>query len=291
VLLTVTVLVFLIIHAIPGDPAVIAAGLEADGATIERIRSELGLDQPLPVQFARFVERTARGDLGRSIRTGAPVGGEIADRLPHTVLLAGGAMALALVVGLLAGTVAAVTRRRWVDRLVMAVTLLAVSTPSYWLALMLIFVVALQWALLPSIGAGTPAHYVMPMLALGLRAAGEVARMTRAALLETLQQEYLRAAAARGTSRLRQIARHAMRNAALPVTSLAGLRMGGLLAGTVLVESVFAIPGVGRLMVDAVIARDFPVIQGGVLVVAALVVTANAAADLLVSMLDPRVRA
>jgi ABC-type dipeptide/oligopeptide/nickel transport system permease component len=131
----------------------------------------------------------------------------------------------------------------------------------------------------------------MPMLALGLRAAGEVARMTRAALLETLQQEYLRAAAARGTSRLRQIARHAMRNAALPVTSLAGLRMGGLLAGTVLVESVFAIPGVGRLMVDAVIARDFPVIQGGVLVVAALVVTANAAADLLVSMLDPRVRA
>ncbi|MEW6322416.1 MAG: ABC transporter permease [Acidobacteriota bacterium] len=291
VLAAISVIVFLIVHAIPGDPAVIAAGLEASPDTVARIRQELGLDRPLHVQFVSFVTRAVQGDLGVSIRTGVPVAREIAERLPHTAALAFGGVLLAVVLGLSAGTWAAVTRRRWVDRAVMAVTLVAVSTPSYWLALMLMLVFSLHLALLPSIGVGTPAHYVLPVTALGLQSAGLIARMTRASLLDTLDQEYVRAARARGASRARLIARHALRNALLPVTSLVGLRIGGLLAGTVLVESVFAIPGVGRMMVDAVIARDFPMVQGGVLVVATLYVVVNALTDVASALADPRVRA
>jgi ABC-type dipeptide/oligopeptide/nickel transport system permease component len=291
VLFGISVLVFLIVHAIPGDPAVIAAGLEASPETVERIRRDLGLDQPLPTQFARFVSHALAGDLGTSIRTGAPVATEIRERLPHTVALTLGGIVLATLLGMAAGIAAAVARRRWVDRMVMALTLVAVSTPSYWLALMGMLVFALQLALLPSIGVGSPLHYVLPIAVLGLQSGGQVARITRAAMMETLHQEYVRAAEARGTARWRVVTRHAMANAMLPVVTLIGLRIGGLLAGTVLVESVFAIPGVGRMMVDAVIARDFPMVQGGVLMVAALIVTVNVLTDLVGAGLDPRVRA
>ncbi len=291
VLFGISVLVFLIVHAIPGDPAVIAAGLEASPETVERIRRDLGLDQPLPTQFVRFVSRALAGDLGTSIRTGAPVVTEIRERLPHTVILTLGGIGLAILFGMAAGIAAAVARRRWVDRVVMAVTLVAVSTPSYWLALMGMLVFALHLALVPSIGVGTPLHYLLPIVVLGLQSGGQVARISRAAMVETLHQEYVRAAEARGAGRWRVIARHALANATLPVVTLIGLRVGGLLAGTVLVESVFAIPGVGRMMVDAVIARDFPMVQGGVLVVATLIVTVNVLTDLVGAGLDPRVRA
>lgn len=291
VLFGISVLVFLIVHAIPGDPAVIAAGLESSPETVERIRRDLGLDQPLPTQFIRFLARTATGDLGTSIRTGAPVLSEIRDRLPHTLILTAGGIVLATLVGLAAGIAAAVARRRTLDRAVMAVTLLAVSTPSYWLALMGMLVFALRLAWLPSIGVGTPLHYVLPVVVLGLQSGGQVARITRAATRDTLHQLYVRAAEARGAPRRRVIVRHALANAMLPVTTLIGLRIGGLLAGTVLVESVFAIPGVGRMMVDAVVARDFPMVQGGVLVVAALIVVVNVLTDVTVAVLDPRVRA
>ena len=173
----------------------------------------------------------------------------------------------------------------------MACTLVSVSTPSYWLALMGMLVFALQLALVPSIGVGSPLHYALPVAVLGLQSAGQVARITRAAVRETLQHEYVRAAEARGVSWWGAVRRHALTNAMLPVTTLIGLRVGGLLAGTVLVESVFAIPGVGRMMVDAVIARDFPMVQGGVLVVATLIVVVNVLTDMLSAALDPRVRA
>ncbi|MDH4063884.1 MAG: ABC transporter permease [Acidobacteriota bacterium] len=290
VLFGISVLVFLIVHAIPGDPAVIAAGLESSPETVERIRHDLGLDQPLPTQFVRFLSHAAAGDLGTSIRTGAPVLREIRERLPHTLILTLGGIVLATLVGLAAGILAAVARRRMLDRLVMAATLVAVSTPSYWLALMGMLVFALQLGWLPSIGVGTPLHYVLPVLALGLQSGGQIARITRAATRDTLHQPYVRAAKARGAGRVRIIVRHALANAMLPVTTLIGLRIGGLLAGTVLVESVFAIPGVGRMMVDAVVARDFPMVQGGVLVVATLIVVVNVTTDLVVATLDPRVR-
>jgi len=291
VLAGISVLVFLIVHAIPGDPAVIAAGMEAGPDTVERIRHDLGLDRPLPEQFARFVAGALSGDLGTSIRTGVPVVDEIRERLPHTLVLTAGGVGLAALLGLFAGIGAAVTRRPWLDRMVMAVTLVSVSTPSFWLALMGMLVFALQLGLVPSIGVGSPLHYVLPIAVLGLQSAGQVARITRAALGETLEREYVRAAEARGVGWWGAVRRHALANAMLPVTTLIGLRVGGLLAGTVLVESVFAIPGVGRMMVDAVIARDFPMIQGGVLVVATLVVLVNLLTDLLSAALDPRVRA
>jgi ABC-type dipeptide/oligopeptide/nickel transport system permease component len=291
VLAGISVLVFLIVHAIPGDPAVIAAGLEASPETVERIRRDLGLDRPLPVQFASFVLRAVQGDFGVSIRTGLPVGHEIADRLPVTLLLALAGVLVATITGLVAGLVGAVFRNRWIDHVVMGVTLVAVSTPSYWLALMLMLAFSLQLGLLPSIGIGTPAHFVLPIATLGLQAAGLVGRMTRATMLDVLQEDYVRTARANGVPETRVIWRHALPNALVPISAIIGLRFGGLLAGTVLVESVFAIPGVGRMMVDAVLARDFPMVQGGVLVVATLYVLVNAATDALAGVLDPRVRA
>jgi ABC-type dipeptide/oligopeptide/nickel transport system permease component len=291
VLAAISLLVFSIVHVIPGDPAVIAAGLEASPATVERIRRDLGLDRPLPVQYGRFVVRALRGDLGMSIRTGVPVGREVLDRLPHTAILAAGGVALAVGLGLVAGLGAALSRRVLVDRLLTAGSLLAASTPSYWLALMLMLVFSVTLGWLPAIGVGTPLHYVLPCLALGLQSAGAVARMTRATVRDVLGQDFLRAARAKGVPEWRVLLRHGLRNALLPVLSLVGLRIGGLLAGTVLVESVFAVPGVGRMMVDAVVARDFPVVQGGVLVVAGMVVVVNGLTDVVARALDPRVRA
>ena len=290
-LLGVSILVFLIVHAIPGDPAVIAAGLEATPETVEQIRKNLGLDRPLPEQFLTFVTRALQGELGTSIRTGSPVADEIASRLPFTAILALCSVILAAVVGIVAGMVAAVRHHGWVDHVVMSTTLLAVSTPGYWLGLMLMLVFSVWFGLLPSIGASSPRHFVLPVLTLGLQSAGEVARMTRSTLLDVLGEEYLRAARARGVSARRVLWRHALGNTLVPITTILGLRFGGLLAGTVLVESVFAIPGLGRMMVDAVIARDFPMIQGGVLVVATLYVVVNAATDGLALVVNPRLRA
>lgn len=291
VLAGISLIVFAMVHLIPGDPAVIAAGLEASPDTVARIRGDLGLDRPLPEQFVTFVRRVARGDLGVSIRTGRPVREEIADRFPHTAILAASGVSLATLLGVTAGVVAAMVRRPAVDRLVMAVSLMAVSTPSFWLALMLMLTFSLALAWLPAIGVGTPAHYVLPAVTLGLQSGGQIARMARAATIDVLSHEFLRAARAKGVSRARIVWRHALANAWPPIVSLIGLRVGGLLAGTVLVESVFAVPGIGRMMVDGVISRDFPIIQGGVIVIAGVYVLVNAGADFVGAVLDPRVRA
>lgn len=291
VLAAISILVFSIVHLIPGDPAVIAAGLEASPATVEAIRRDLGLDQPLPVQYVRFVTRALTGDFGMSVRTGAPVGQEILDRLPHTARLAAGGVLLAVLLGMAAGVAAALTASVAIDRLLSAASLVAASTPSYWLALMLMLLFSVELGWLPAIGVGSWRHYLLPCLALGLQSAGAVARMTRASVREVLTKDFLRAARAKGVPEMRVLLVHGLGNALLPVLSLVGLRIGGLLAGTVLVESVFAVPGVGRMMADAVVARDFPVVQGGVLVVAAMVVVVNGLTDLLAGALDPRVRA
>lgn len=291
VLAAISVLVFSIVHLIPGDPAVIAAGLEASPATVEAIRRDLGLDQPLPVQYVRFVGRAVTGDFGVSVRTGAPVGREILDRLPHTATLAAGGVLLAVLLGMTAGVAAALSSHVTIDRMLSAASLVAASTPSYWLALMLMLLFSVQLGWLPAIGVGSWRHYLLPCLALGLQSAGAVARMTRASVREVLAREFLRTARAKGVPEIRVLLVHGLGNALLPVLSLVGLRIGGLLAGTVLVESVFAVPGVGRMMADAVVARDFPVVQGGVLVVAAMVVVVNGLTDLVAASLDPRVRA
>ncbi len=290
VLLGVSVLVFLMIHMIPGDPARISAGLESSPETVEQIRRELGLDQPLHVQFGMFLKGISRGDLGMSYRTNTPVSQEIAERFPYTFAIAVGGAVLATLLGTFSGILAAVFHNRIWDGLIMVVSLFAISTPSYWLALMMMLVFSLSLGLLPSIGVRTPLHFVLPIVTLGAQSGGMIARMTRSAMLDVLQQDYISAARARGQIERVVILKHALRNASIPVMSIVGLRFGGLLAGTVLVESVFGIPGVGRLVVDAVIVRDYPMIQGSILVVASSFVLINALTDILYGVIDPRIR-
>jgi ABC-type dipeptide/oligopeptide/nickel transport system permease component len=290
-LLFVSILVFSMIHMVPGDPAVLIARLEAGPDVIASVRRELGLDRPLPVQYAGFLWSAARGDLGTSIRTGLPVLTEILDRFPYTLGIALGSIALATVLGIATGVLAAMRHNRLGDSLVMAAALLAVSTPSYWLGLMLMLVFSLSLGLLPSIGIASPAHYVLPIVTLGAQSGGIISRMTRSAMLDVVGQDFVRAARARGERERSVILRHALKNALIPVLSIVGLRFGNLMAGAVLVESVFAIPGVGRLLVDAVLWRDYPMVQGTMLFVAALFILVNAATDVLYAIVDPRIRA
>jgi ABC-type dipeptide/oligopeptide/nickel transport system permease component len=288
-LLFTSLLVFSMIHVIPGDPALLVGGLEAGPEVLERIRHDLGLDRPLPLQYGSFLWSALQGDLGTSIRTGLPVLREILDRFPYTLVIALGAIVLATVVGIGSGILAAM-RSRLGDALVMVTALLAVSTPSYWLGLMLMLVFSLSLGVLPSIGIATPAHYVLPIVTLGAQSGGIISRMTRSAMLDVVGQDFVRAARARGEKESTVILRHALKNALIPVLSIVGLRFGNLIAGAVLVESVFAIPGVGRLLVDAVLWRDYPMIQGAMLFVAALFILVNAATDVLYAVVDPRIR-
>jgi ABC-type dipeptide/oligopeptide/nickel transport system permease component len=289
-LLFTSLLVFSMIHMIPGDPALLVAGLEAGPEVLERIRRDLGLDRPLPVQYGSFLWNAVQGDLGISIRTGLPVLREILDRFPYTLVIALGAIVLATAMGIGSGILAAMRHNRLGDALVMVTALLAVSTPSYWLGLMLMLTFSLTLGWLPSIGIATPAHYMLPILTLGAQSGGIVSRMTRSAMLDVVGQDFVRAARARGERESTVILRHALKNALIPVLSIVGLRFGNLIAGAVLVESVFAIPGVGRLLVDAVLWRDYPMIQGTMLFVAALFILVNAATDVLYAVVDPRIR-
>lgn len=290
VLLGVSVLVFLMIHMIPGDPARLIAGMEATPEIVEQIREEWGFDQPLYVQYGRFLAGAARGDFGVSYRTGTPVSQEIVERFPITFAIALGGVLLATFIGMSTGVLAAVFHNRVWDGLIMVTSLLAISTPSYWLALMLMLVFSLSLGWLPSIGIRTPLHYVLPMVTLGAQSGGMIARMTRSAMLDVLQQDYVGAARARGQIERVVILKHALRNALIPVVSIVGLRFGGLLAGTVLVESVFGIPGLGRLVVDAVVLRDYPMIQGAILVIAAVFILINTMTDILYGVINPRIR-
>lgn len=278
------------IHMIPGDPALLLAGLEAGPEVVEQMRRELGLDQPLYKQYWSFLVGALHGDFGTSIRMGVPVLEEILERLPYTLTIAIGGTILATLFGITTGVIAAVNHNRFGDGLVMVIALLAASTPSYWLGLMLMLVFSLSLGWLPSIGVRTPVHFVLPIVTLAGQSAGIISRMTRSAMLDVLGQDYIRAARARGQRESVVILRHALKNALIPVLSIVGLRFGNLLAGTVLVESVFAIPGVGRLLVDAVLWRDYPMIQGTMLFVAGVFVVVNTATDLLYGVVDPRIR-
>jgi ABC-type dipeptide/oligopeptide/nickel transport system permease component len=290
VLLGVSVVVFVAIRLIPGDPAQIMAGQAATEEVVREIRASLGLDRPLPVQYLYFLRNVLRGDLGRSLFNGAPVLEELGQRFPRTVRLALASMAVASLIGIPAGIVAATRRLTWVDTLVMLVALAGVSMPVFWLGLnlILVFSVRLQW--LPAFGYETWRHLVLPAITLGTASAAVVARMTRSAMLEVLGQDYIRTARAKGLSERAVVNRHALRNALIPVVTILGLQLGTLLSGAVLTETVFAWPGIGRLLVDAVLARDYPIIQGTTLLIAATFVGLNLAVDLLYGLLDPRIR-
>ncbi len=290
VLLGVSVVVFAAIRLIPGDPAQIMAGQAATQQVVAEIRRSLGLDRPLPVQYLYFLRNAVRGDLGRSLFNGAPVVEELAQRFPRTVRLAVASILVASVIGIPAGILAATRRQSWVDTLVMAVALVGVSMPVFWLGLNLILVFSVRLGWLPAFGYETWRHLVLPAVTLGAASSAILARMTRSAMLEVLGQDYVRTARAKGLAERVVVNRHALRNALIPVVTVLGLQLGTLLSGAVLTETVFAWPGIGRLLVDAVLARDYPVIQGAILLIATTFVLLNVAVDVLYGFLDPRIR-
>lgn len=288
-LVGVTVVIFLLIRLIPGDPARILAGLLASDDEVRRLRVELGLTQPLYVQYFIFFTGLLHGNLGFSAATRAPVLEEIALRLRPTVLLATSSIAMATLGGLAAGIVSATRRYSVLDYVAMTLAVFGVSIPVFWLGLMLmlLFAVYLHW--LPAGGYGTPISFVLPTIALAAFSTGIIARMTRSSLLETLSQDYVRTARAKGVPREGVVLRHALKNALIPVLTVIGLQFGTLLGGAILTETTFAWPGMGRLLVNSILSRDYPVIQGIVLTFAAMFAVVNLLVDLLYAYVDPRI--
>ncbi len=289
-LLGVSFIVFMMVRVLPGDPARVVAGLFASEEEVARIRVQLGLDRPLPEQYGIFLARLAQGNLGRSARTSQPVLDEVLARLPATLELALVSVAIATVAGVVAGVIAAARPYSIADYLLSAVTLFGVSMPVYWLGLLLIIVFAIQLNWLPAAGAEQPGSIVLPALTLAAFSTALVARMTRSSMLEVLGQDYVRTARAKGVSERRVIYAHALKNALIPIVTAVGLQFGILLGGAVLTESVFGWPGMGLLLVDAIFARDYPVVQGIVLVFSTLFILTNLAVDLLYVYIDPRIR-
>jgi len=289
-LLLVAVVVFLFVHMLPGDPARLAAGPEADQQTVELVRKELGLDQPLPQQFVRYFSHMLQGDLGTSLRTKRPVSTEIADRFMPTLWLTIASMVWSVVFGMVIGIVSAVWRNRWPDRLGMTLAVSGISFPAFALGMMLmqIFSVNLGW--LPTVGASTWQHYILPSITLGAAVAAVMARFTRASFVEVVQEDFVRTARAKGLSERRVIIKHALRNALIPVVTMMGLQFGFLLGGSIVVETVFNWPGLGRLLVDAVTQRDYPVIQGLVLLFSLEFILINPIVDVLYGVINPSIR-
>ncbi len=289
-LIGVTLATFLMLRLTPGDPVQIMLGEFASGPDVARLRRDLGLDRPLPIQYVRFVDRVLHGDLGTSIRSRRAVADEIADRFPATALLTLAAMVLAVSVGVSIGAVAATTRYAVVDSAVMAFVLIGLSMPTFWSGLLLILTFSLRLGWLPITESEGIRAIILPAVTLAAPAAAVLARITRSSVLEVLSQEYVRTARSKGLAEHLVVIRHALRNALVPVLTIVGLQFGGLLAGAVIVESVFSRPGLGRLAVNAVLARDFPVAQGIVLVVAVMYVFVNLSVDVMYGFLDPRIR-
>lgn len=290
VLLGVATLVFSLIHLVPGDPVQAMLGESAAPADVAELRARLGLDRPLYVQYSSFLKGLATGDLGTSLRTNQPVTRAIADRLPATAQLAVAAMFVATLVAIPIGIFAAVRAGTAVDHALMTLALLGISTPTFWLGpfLAIVFSVVLGW--FPVSGIGTPAHLVLPALTLGAPLAAVLARMTRASVIEELREPYVVAARARGVSHARAVLRHAFRNSLIPIVTILGLQIGAVLTGAVITETIFAWPGVGRLLIQSISFRDYPLVQGCILLIAVTYVAMNLLTDLAYGFLDPRIR-
>ena len=286
----VLVVVFLLLYVAPGDPVQAMVGERADVATIARLRAELHLDDALPLQFARYAGGVFRGDLGRSYITNRPIVDDIIERFPRTVLLATSAMLLAIAVGVTVGVLAALRPNGWFDRLALGLTYLGISFPVYWIGLLLIvvFAVGLRW--LPASGYGRAEFLVLPALALGSRSIAYLARISRSAMLEVLSADFVRTAHAKGLSRARVIVRHALRNALMPIVTVIGLDFGAYLTGSILTETIFSWPGIGRYVVMAISRRDLPAVQGAVLFLSVVFVVVNLVTDVVYGKVDPRVR-
>lgn len=298
VLLGVSFLTFSILHLIPGDPARIllgdmgggAAAGDTSDAAYENLREELGLNDPFLVQYVNYVKKAATGDFGRSFQTNRPVRDSIMEVLPYTLQLTVVGLGFAIIFGGILGIVAALNRNTWIDSLTMVFSLFGLAMPSFWLGFILIQIFALRWTLLPSTGTEGIKTLILPALTLGLVASGVVARLVRSTMLEMLRQEYVTTARSKGLSERIVILRHALRNALIPVVTIVGLQFGGLLSGAVIIETVFARRGLGRLAAEAVLRRDFPMVQGTILVAAIGYVIVNLLVDLSYAWLDPRIK-
>ena len=290
VLLGVATLVFALIHFIPGDPAQAILGEGATQEEVAQLRARLGLDRPLLVQYATFLTGVAHGDLGESLRNGKPVTQQILVRMPATAELAMASMAVAVLVALPLGIIAAVWKGTWIDHGATTLSLVGISIPNFWLGPLLAIVFAVQLGWLPVGGRGTPAHLVLPAVTLGAALAAILARMTRASLLEELGEPYVVAARAKGVSRARAVLHHAFRNSLIPIVTILGLQFGVVLTGAVITETIFAWPGIGRLLIQSIGFRDYPTVQGCVLLIAVTYVGVNLITDLTYGFLDPRIR-
>ena len=291
VLFGVTLAVFSMLFLVPGDPVkIMLAEFVTTPDQVARMRAQLHLDEPVLQQYGRFVGNALRGDLGMSIRSRRPVATEIGENLGSTGRLALASMVVAIALGVPLGLIAALGRNSWLDVAAMGVALLGVAMPSFWLGFLLIFVFSLHLGWLPATGGGDLPHLVMPAVALGTSAAASIARHTRSSMLEVLGQDYVRTARAKGLGGFAVVVRHALRNALIPVVTVFGLQFGNLLAGAVIVETVFSRPGLGRLIVGAILSKDFPLVQGTVLFVATAYVLINVVVDMAYAYVDPRIR-
>lgn len=289
-LLLISAVVFILLRLMPGDPAVVLAGQDASPEIVADIRARFGLDQPILVQYVVYLKNVLAGDLGRSIRSKQPVAEEVASRLPATLLLGFTSIGLAFIAGLGLGVAAAVREGRWLDVLLLIVALLGVSAPTFWLGLLLMLVFAVHLAVLPVAGSDGWNHLILPAATLMPNSLAVFARLSRSTLLEVLGEDFIRTAIAKGAKRTDVLWRHAMRNALIPPVTFAGLEFGRLLGGIIAVETIFAWPGAGKALVDAIATRDFPMIQGIVLTFALLFAVLNLLVDVLNGLIDPRVR-
>ena len=289
-LLGAVTLVFALIHVVPGDPVEAMLGETASSTDKETLRRELGLDQPLPRQYVRFLTDLAQGDLGRSLYQQAGVSALIARRFPATLELALAALGIAIALALVLGITAAARRDSWVDRLALLFSMLGLAMPNFWLGplLMIVFSIELGW--LPVSGRGGPAHLILPALTLGMALAAILTRMVRSGLLETIREDYIRTARAKGLRERSVWLKHALRNSLLSVVTVIGLQFGSLLAGSIITESIFSWPGLGRLTLEAIQTRDYPLVQGCVLAIAVSYLFVNLTTDLLYRLVDPRIR-
>jgi ABC-type dipeptide/oligopeptide/nickel transport system permease component len=289
-LIGVSFVVFLVLRLTPGDPARLLVPTDATEADVQRVRGELGLTDPIYVQYGRFLGDAVQGNFGKSFRTKRPVTQELASRMPATIQLAVASLAISLAIGISTGVVSSMRQYSLLDHATMILTLLGISVPGFWLGLMLMWAFSVKLGWFPTTGYGTWQHLVLPAVSLGAASTAIIARMTRSSLLEVLRQDYIRTARAKGLRPNRVVLVHALRNAMIPTITIVGLQLGGLLAGAVIVETVFAWPGVGRLLVDAVSNRDYTVVQATTLFFALIFMLTNLLVDVSYAYVDPRIR-
>ncbi|MEN1760617.1 nickel ABC transporter permease [Anoxynatronum sibiricum] len=290
VIFLVTVLTFSLVHLVPGDPALMRAGEDATAEQVEAIREAMGLNEPIHKQYIKWVSGIVRGDMGYSLQDGRPVFSTLIQRLPATMKLVMASFIVSIGIGVPVGILSAVKQNTFADSFARVFALLGISMPNFWMGLMLMLIFSYSLRMLPASGSGTLAHLIMPAIALGMPGAGIITRLTRSSMLEVMKQDYIRTARAKGLRRQLVIYKHALKNAMLPVVTVIGVQLGSRLGGSVIVESIFAYPGIGRFAYTRLLARDYPMIMGNLFIFAMIFILINLITDILYGFLEPRIR-